>query len=234
MTVITSKQNPKFKLYQSLKLKKYRDQHGLFLVYGEHLVDAAIKKGVVVDILTTNQTSTYTQFDKKLMDELQQAETYFDVIAVCKKTQTIQTSDRILMLDDVQDPDNVGALIRSAAAFGFTHVILGMQCADLYNEKTIRASKGAIFDVYVERLKLTLCIPALKEKGYQIIYADAHEQGETTPHSKTVLILGNEGRGIREDVKMLADASINIETKHVESLNVSVAGGILMYLWRHI
>lgn len=233
-TLITSKQNPKFKLYLSLKLKKYRDQHGLFLVYGKHLVDQAIEKGVVVEVITSDETILGTLYDKKLFDEFQQAETYFNVIAICKKEQTVKPSERILMLDDVQDPDNVGALIRSAAAFGFTHIMMGLHCADLYNEKTIRASKGAIFDVYVERIKLVEAIPRLQSEGYQVIYADAHDKGNAVPKTKTALILGNEGRGISPDIKAFADAAVHLETKHVESLNVSVAGGILMYLWRLI
>lgn len=232
--MITSKQNKTFKLYQSLKLKKYRDQHGLFLVYGKHLVEQAKAKGVVVEILTSNDNEEGTRYDKTLMDDLQQAETYFDLIAVCKKKVNIVESNRILVLDDVQDPDNVGALIRSAAAFGFMHIILSQKSADLYNEKTIRASKGALFDVYVERKPLMECLKGLKALGYQIIYADAHEKGKPSKNDKTVLVLGNEGHGISQAVKDIADCAIHIETKHVESLNVSVAGAILMYEWRDL
>lgn len=231
---ITSKQNKTFKLYLSLKLKKYRDLHGLFLVYGQHLVDAAKSKGVIHEILTSNPQYEGTLYDKHLMDELQQAETYFDLIAVCKKVQEKVVSDRILVLDDVQDPDNVGALIRSAAAFGFLHIILSSKSADLYNEKTIRASKGATFDVFVERKNIIEAIKHLKAEGYQLIYADAHEKGHVEKANKTVLILGNEGHGVSDEVKKIADGTVHIETKHVESLNVSVAGSILMYLWREL
>jgi TrmH family RNA methyltransferase len=234
MRVITSKQNKNFKLYQSLKLKKYRDQHGLFLVYGKHLVEQAKLKDVIHEIITSTPDTEGTLYDKSLMDELQQAETYFDLIAVCKKEQHVISSDRILVLDDVQDPDNVGALIRSASAFGFLHIILSPHSADLYNEKTIRASKGAIFDVYVERKPLLSALTYYKEQGYQIIYADAHDRGHIDLINKTVLILGNEGHGISKEIKDMADGAVHIETKHVESLNVSVAGSILMYLWRSI
>lgn len=230
--MITSKQNKTFKLYQSLKLKKFRDQHGLFLVYGDHLIPMAQKKGVIVEIITSNPDKEGTLYDKSLMDELQQAETYFDQIAVCKKDQTPRISDRVLIMDDVQDPDNVGALIRSAAAFGFLHIILSPHCADLYNEKTIRASKGSIFDVYVERKNLSQALTDLKLQGYQLLYADAHESGSHEPSQKTALTVGNEGRGISDEVKKRSDGAIHIETRHVESLNVSVAGAILMYLWR--
>ena len=215
-------------------MKKYRDQHGLFLVYGKHLVTQAKNKGVVLEILTSNEDEEGTLYDKALMDDLQQAETYFDLIAVCKKVENKIESNRILVLDDVQDPDNVGALIRSAAAFGFMHIILSLQSADLYNEKTIRASKGALFDVFVERKPLIETLKKCKEEGYQIIYADAHDEGKPSKKEKTVLILGNEGHGISQAVKNLADGAIHIETKNVESLNVSVAGAILMYEWRDL
>ena len=232
--IITSKQNKSFKLWNNLKLKKYRDAHGMFLVYGKHLIDKAKEVQALVEILTTDEIEGMTTLTKDLMDDLQQAETYFDMIGVCKKTNPVKNSPKVLMLDDVQDPDNVGALIRSAAAFGFIHVIVSLKSADFYNEKVIRASKGAIFDVYLERRPLEEAILNFIENDYQIIYADAHESGEVNKSKKTVLILGNEGHGISDSIKALSDQSVHIQTENVESLNVSVAGGILMYEWRKL
>lgn len=230
--MLTSKQNKNFKLWKQLKLKKYRDQHGLFLVYGPHLIEAAIKHHAIQEIITSNPEKPGTLIDVTLMEELQQTETFIDQIAVCKKINMPIKSDKILMLDDVQDPDNVGALIRSASAFGFNHIILSLKSADVYNEKTIRASKGALFDVFIERKPLSETIPFYQDQGYQILYADAHETGTPLNQKKTILILGNEGHGISDDIKQLANASVHIPTRNVESLNVSVAGGILMYEWR--
>lgn len=230
--MITSKQNKTYKLYLSLKLKKYRDLHGLFLVYGTHQIEAAKKHGCLQEILTSNPDKEGTLYEKSLIDEFQQAETFFDQIGICKKIMNPISSHRILVLDDVQDPDNVGALIRSAAAFGFLHIILSPQSADLYNEKTIRASKGSIFDVYVERKPLKEELMELKKQGFQIYYADAHDEGTITPTDKMVLILGNEGHGIHQELKLLADQAVHIETRRVESLNVSVAGAIIMHAWR--
>jgi len=232
--LITSKQNKSFKLWKNLKVKKYRDAQGMFLVYGKHLIEKAKQHDAIEEILSTNEHSLDTVLSKELMDDLQQAETYFDDIAVCKKKNFVIQSNKVLMLDDVQDPDNVGALIRSAAAFGFLHVIVSLKSADFYNEKTIRASKGSIFDVYLERRPLEAAIVELKKDGYQIVYADAHEKGDSKQNEKVVLILGNEGHGISEEIKTLSDRSIHIPTKNVESLNVSVAGGILMYEWRNL
>jgi RNA methyltransferase, TrmH family len=166
------------------------------------------------------------------MDDLQQTETFIDQIGLCKKTNETLESNNILVLDDVQDPDNVGALIRSAAAFDFKHIIMSYKTADLYNEKVIRASKGAIFDCYIERSQLFLRLTDLKKQGYQIVGADAHEKGEPQKNKKLALVLGNEGHGLTENIKDICDDFVTIKTNTVESLNVSVAGGILMHEWR--
>ena len=231
---ITSKQNSSFKLWVKLKQKKYRDLNGLFLVYGPHLIKQAKAHDVIVEILTSNPDKEGILLPKDLMDDLQQTETAFDQIAVCKKTNPKKDSDKILALDDIQDPDNVGALLRSASAFGFTHIIVSLKTADIHNEKVIRASKGALFDLYIERRPLAEALIDLKHNDYQLIYADAHDTGSPKKGLKTVLIMGNEGHGISPEIKFLCDGAIYIPTQTVESLNVSVAGGILMYEWRTI
>jgi TrmH family RNA methyltransferase len=232
--LITSKQNASFKLWQKLKLKKYRDMHDMFLVYGDHQITKAKEKGALLEVLSTDEKFATTVLSKELMDDLQQAETYFDRIGLCKKTNPKIQSKQILLLDDVQDPDNLGALIRSAAAFNFLHIILSHKSADAYNEKAIRAAKGSLFDVYLERRPLHDAISDLKMKGYTILCADAHQKGELQKFEKVALVLGNEGHGISDEIKSVCDLCVTIETNHVESLNVSVAGAILMYEWRKL
>ncbi|WP_162164079.1 TrmH family RNA methyltransferase [Acholeplasma hippikon] len=229
--VIESKDNQRFKSWMKLKLKKHRDETNLFLVYGKKLVDLALAHGVCEEVVTTNPEIEGTLISEKLMKELSQTETTFDVMAVCKKVSNPIQSDKILVLDDVQNPDNVGALLRSALAFGFKHVILSQKSADLYNEKTIRASQGAIFDVYVERLNLVEFLTLKKDEGYQVFGADAHASKNQPEEGPIILVLGNEGNGLSNEVKELANGFINIKTETVESLNVVVAGSILMYEW---
>lgn len=212
--------------------KKYRDLHDMFLVYGKHLIDKAREKGALIEVITSNYEIQGTLVSKALMDDLQQTETYMDQIGLCKKINEKLVSSNILVLDDVQDPDNVGALIRSASAFDFKHIIMSYKTADLYNEKVIRASKGAIFDCYIERSQLFLRLTELKSQGYQIVGADAHEKGEPQKNKKLALVLGNEGHGLTDNVKEICDEFVTIKTNSVESLNVSVAGGILMHEWR--
>lgn len=229
---IISKQNKQFKLWKKLMTKKYRDLYDMFLVYGSHLIDKAKEKEALIEVITSNEALEGTCVSLSLMEELQQTETFIDQIGICKKTNEPVISNRVLVLDDVQDPDNVGALIRSAAAFGFKHVIVSQKSADIYNEKVIRASKGAIFDCYIERTHLVSKLSELKNQGFQVVGADAHESGQPQKNQKLVLILGNEGHGLTTEVKNLCDDFVTIKTNQVESLNVSVAGGILMHEWR--
>ena len=229
--MIESRQNKQVKTWIKLKHKKYRDQYERFLVYGKHLIDKAKDSDVLVDIITDNPEKEGILISKDIMKELQQTETYIDQIGVCKIENKPRQSDAVLALDDVQDPDNVGALIRSAVAFGFNHIILSLGSADMYNEKVIRASKGAIFDCYIERKPLNDAIEKLKEQGYQVMAADAHQEGSLSETHKIVLVLGNEGHGISKQMMPLVDQFITIKTKTVESLNVSVAGAIIMRDW---
>lgn len=230
--MIESKQNNQFKRWLKLKNKKYRDQYGQFLVYGPHLIEVAKRYDAILEEITVVNDGPGTVISQELMDLLQQTQTSYDVMAVCKKTNPKIISNHVLILDDVQDPDNVGALIRSAAAFGFHHVILSHQSADVYNEKVIRASQGAIFDVYIERKPLNEAIEALKVLGYKLVCADAGGSHKVIEHDKMMLVMGNEGHGISDQILTQADDLIALPTQKVESLNVGVAGGILMYLWR--
>lgn len=234
MKLITSKQNSTYKKWIKLKNKKYRDAYGMFLVYGHHLISKAQEKQAILEVLSSNTEFEATHLSKQLMEQLQQTETYIDQIGVCKKINAKIDSNQVLILDDIQDPDNLGALFRSASAFGFNHIILSLQSADAYNEKAIRASKGALFDLYIERKPLREALLELKSKGYQILCADAHQQGQLIKTEKIALVLGNEGHGIREELKEIADGFVTIKTNQVESLNVSVAGAILMYEWRKL
>ncbi len=229
--MIESRQNKQIKTWIKLKNKKYREQYDRFLVYGKHLIDKAREAGALIEIITDNPDKEGTLIASELMKELQQTESYIDEIGVCKSVNKPLESDAVLVLDDVQDPDNVGALIRSAVAFGFDHIILSIGSADMYNEKVIRASRGAIFDSYIERKPPREAISQLKEKGYQVIAADAHQKGYLTKKHKIVLILGNEGHGISEQLIPLVDQFITINTRTVESLNVSIAGAIIMRDW---
>ena len=230
--MIASKDNAKFKSWMKLKTKKYRDQTNRFIVYGKTFVDLARNKGVVEEVVTTNPEIEGTLISDQLMQLLKTTETSYDCFAVCKKLDFKLESKNILILDDVQNPDNVGAILRSALAFDFLHVVLSTHSADLYNDKTIRASGGALFDLFVERLDIYPFIESKKSIGYQVFGADAHASSNLPKKDEPfILILGNEGQGLNKKTIEYLDGRLNIQTKHVESLNVAIAGAILMYEW---
>jgi TrmH family RNA methyltransferase len=139
----------------------------------------------------------------------------------------------VLVLDGVQDPGNVGTLLRTALSFGFMDVVLGQGSADLYNNKTLMASQGSLFKLNVlSNINLVEALPIYKKDGYFILSTDL--KTETTLSNfakpqKLVLILGNEGQGVSPAVQSLADERIRLEMSNIDSLNVAIAGGILMY-----
>lgn len=233
--MIQSKDNQKYKLWLKLKTKKYRDQTGLFLVYGKTLVELAKSHLIVEEIITSDETYEGTLIDSKLIKTLSVTETVYDTLAVCKKITKPIESDKILILDDIQNPDNLGALLRSARAFGFRHVVISLDSADYYNDKTIRASAGSLFDLYLERKDIQSFIQAYQKKGYLAFGADAHDsKSKPIKGQPFMLVLGNEGHGLNPSTKSILDGFIRIETEGVESLNVAVAGSILMYEWSRL
>ncbi|MCF0108514.1 MAG: RNA methyltransferase, partial [Erysipelotrichaceae bacterium] len=131
-----------------------------------------------------------------------------------------------------QDPGNVGTIIRTALSFGFEQVICSNDCADLFNEKTIRSSQGAIFHIPYVRGDLKDIIIQLKKEGFMVVGTDLSNSvplKELKQQGKMVIVLGNEGQGMRKDVSSLCDINVKIEMKTFDSLNVAIAGGILMY-----
>ena len=139
-------------------------------------------------------------------------------------------SNKILILDKVQDPGNMGALMRSAKAFGFDTMVIGEGSCDIYNDKVIRASQGAIFKLSFIHTNLIDFIPTLKEYkvyGTNVLNGISLESVEKV--DKIAVVLGNEGNGISAEVFNLIEKNIYIPMDDTESLNVSVAGSIIMY-----
>ena len=138
--MITSRQNPSIKKYLKLKQKKYRDLENQFLVYGHHLVEIALKRGNVEQIITSDENASGLLVSSEIMDEFSQTETTLDILAVCNKTDNFIKSDKILILDDIQD-QIMQEHLRSASAFGFRHIIFSNRSADFYNEKQLELQK---------------------------------------------------------------------------------------------
>lgn len=239
--LITSLENEKIKKYIKLKEKKYRDFYQEFLVEGEHLVIEAYRSGLLEEILLEQEEVTMldkpiTYVTKEILAKLSMLETPSTIIGVCKKRcEDSNYGNKLLLLDRIQDPGNLGTIIRSGKAFGVDTVILGDGCVDLYNDKVIRSTQGIGFHMNIVSRNLKEVIKELKEKeipilGTRVEYGEDIRTLTSCDKEKYALIMGNEGRGVDSEILDMCDKFIYIELNNdVESLNVAIASSILLY-----
>ncbi|MGI6392712.1 MAG: TrmH family RNA methyltransferase [Candidatus Izemoplasmatales bacterium] len=232
--MINSAQNPKFRQLMKLKQKKYRLEQGLFLVEGEHLVKEAIAGGNCELVVAGADVSFWKKetiiLSPALLKQLSDLESPQFLFALCRIKSDFHLGKRLLLIDGIQDPGNLGTLLRSALAFGFDTIVYE-NTVDIYCPKVIRGSQGALFGLSLINTGL---IPFISDhpdyKFYGTSVASGKDVGaikETA--AKIGLILGNEGQGVRKELLHLADEIITIPMEKTESLNVSVAGSIIMY-----
>ena len=227
---ITSTSNDKVLAWAKLKMKKYRDIENAFLVEGDNLVREALKKGIVKEIIATYDTMfdvpSYV-VNEKIMTKLSMMVNPPSIMAVCSYILPDNIEGRVLLLDRIQDPGNLGTIIRSAVAFNFNTIIISDDSVDVYNEKVIRATEGMIFHINIIKSDLESMIKILKRKGYKIIGTDVHggKRVEEYRDSNYAFVIGNEGNGMSIEIKELCDAFVYIPiSTTVESLNAAVAG----------
>lgn len=239
--LITSLENDRIKGYVKLKDKKYRKKSKTFIVEGFHSVLEAYKSGNIIElilekdeVLPFNVPTIYVT--KEIINKISSLETPSNIMALCKtKDEDIKLGNKILLLDNVQDPGNLGAIIRSAAAFNVDTIILSPDTVDLYNPKVVRSTQGMLFHVPIFIKDLSNIIDEIKLNEIPV-YGTRVEYGEDVVNLKEkdknryALVMGNEGSGIREEILEKCDKSlfINMNDK-VESLNVAVATSILLY-----
>jgi len=234
--MIESINNEKIKRYSKLLNKKYRDQTNLYLVSTDHIVKEALKNNLVVEIFLLNgienQYGNVTYVTKSVMRKLSNLNTLPNVVEVVKKSKEKKIKGNVIMLDGLQDPGNVGTIIRSAVAFNIDTIIFGDNTVDLYNEKVIRASEGMLYNVNIVKSNLINAINLLKEKEYTIIgtKVDNGKNIKDINLNKYAFIAGNEGAGINTKLLDLCDEYVYIKmNESCESLNVGVATSIIMY-----
>ncbi|MBQ4357524.1 MAG: RNA methyltransferase [Acholeplasmatales bacterium] len=228
--IITSLDNPKIKYLASLSKAKERKQEQKFIVEGKHLVDEAKKQNVLIEAYSIEEKEGYIQVSPSVMKKITNTNTLVSEIGLCKMLDKKELSNKLLLLDGVQDPGNMGALMRSAKAFGFDTIILGDGCVDIYNDKVIRSSQGAIFKLNFINAYLPDFIKSLKEYsvyGTNVVHGISLENVKKS--QKMAIVLGNEGNGISKEVFDVIEKNIYIPMDDTESLNVSVAAGIIMY-----
>ena len=238
---IISASNERVKGWARLQKKKGRDQRGEFLIEGEHLIEEAMRGGHVKELLILKGRQNPFAMEaivcsEEVMRKLSSSVSGAWLIAVCAlKPSAPLPRRRVVLLDGVQDPGNVGTILRTACAFGYDQLILSQDCADVLNEKCIRSTQGALFHLNWQRQDLCEAIAQLQEEGFTVI-ATALRQSrplrEVSAGEKTALVFGSEGQGIRPQVLSLCDQRARIEMDHFESLSVAVAAGICLYRFR--
>lgn len=233
---IESLNNSKVKNWAKLKIKKYRDEAGIFLVEGDHLVKEALETDSVLELISTKEEEEiegipFYHVTDAIMKKLSSQVSRSNIIAVCKKREEKEIMGTVCLLDNIQDPGNLGTIIRSAVAFQVSTLILGSDCVDLYNEKVIRSSEGMLFHLNILRMDAKVAIKKLKANDYKIYGTDVRKGTnlkEIKFKEKSAIIIGNEGSGMKEELKEYCDDFIHIRV-HCESLNASIAASIIFY-----
>lgn len=252
MQKITSKDNDFIKHVKKLKDKKYRDESNEYVVEGIKLVKEAIQenakiKQIVIcdeceDVIPKDLTYEIAKFEciyvpKTIFNLLTEVKNPQGIIAIVEKNNSNNeidySQDIIVALDDVQDPGNLGTILRTVDSIGLNHILVSKGTADAFNPKVVRSTMGAIFRVKIiecENLKETLS--KIKNNGFEIIVTSLQTDNSIydIEYNKKIIVIGNEANGVEEDIQNMADKKVKIPMLgKTESLNASVATGIMLY-----
>ncbi|MCI6265716.1 MAG: RNA methyltransferase [Erysipelotrichaceae bacterium] len=237
--LITSVHNEHIKELTRLKEKKYRDQSNTFLVETKHLVLEAFKAGLIKElILEQNEIFPLDvptlYVSKEVLKKLSSMDSPSRVMAVVNKRKDEEKfGEKILILDRIQDPGNLGTIIRSAVAFNIDTIVCSPDTVDFYSPKVVRASQGMMFHIPILVKNTEKLIHELKNQDYKIVgtkVTNGHDVREASIYSHFALVIGNEGQGISRNIEELCDEYLYIKmNENCESLNASVAASILLY-----
>jgi TrmH family RNA methyltransferase len=228
----------KIKIIRSLANKKERYSQGRFVIEGEKIVNEALKMGIVIEELIVREdlqdrinSSNYITASKKDLERCSALKHSPGVLAICpfiKWDPPKIASGKYIMLDGVNDPGNLGTIIRIADWFGISGIICSKETVDVYNQKVVQASMASVFRVPVWYYDLNEFIDS--NSGCKFIAADlkGEDLNSFTFPSNGILIMGSESHGISENLLSRADHKLTIpRVGDAESLNVSVATGII-------
>ncbi len=239
---LTSLKNPKVQLWRSLKDKKGRDKSGLFLVEGARMTEEALSSGFEVTALLLREGEQVPEAENiplyllpaHVFDAVTDTKSPQGIAAVLKKQTIPAKGHRLIALDSVQDPGNVGTIIRTADAAGMDGVILGPDCADVFSPKVLRSTMGSIFRMGLSFPdSLPEALRNLKQEGYSILSSQLdgdpfYDRKDVA--DRFVLIIGNEGNGVSDAVKQEATHRLRLPMRGgAESLNAAVAAAVMMY-----
>ncbi|WP_416827665.1 TrmH family RNA methyltransferase [Ectobacillus polymachus] len=246
MKKIDSQQNARVKQWKKLHTKKERDKTGLFIVEGFHLVEEALKsKGTVRELIIHEQVDVPSHWDisdmevyivsDSVIQTISETETPQGIVAICEKAEAAIRFEKgkYLLLDGIQDPGNLGTIIRTADAAGLDAIILGEGTVDVYNSKVLRSTQGSIFHLPIIKGQLEEIILDMQKNHIPVYGTALHNAVPYTQVSQSInfaLLLGNEGNGVRQELLDRCDNNLYIPIiGQAESLNVAVAAGILTY-----
>lgn len=256
VTEIASSQNKIFKKMKALNTKKGREKEGLFILEGQRYIDSAIENGRLFEAFAFDHRTWHAiclESDEKmyldaapvyiltdaLMKELTQTEHSQGILSLCKMEEKLTLDEAlesdILFLDVLQDPGNLGTIIRTADAANFRTILMAKGTVDPYNPKVVRSTAGSILNVkLVEVDDKEAQILLLKEKGYKIIVTaleNAMDYGEPSCYGAlNCIVIGNEANGVSKEIMMLSDVNVKIPILgKAESLNAAVAAALMMY-----
>lgn len=254
MNIITSKDNKLIKHIVKLKDKKYRNEYNEYIIEGAKIVKEAIENGVKITNIVCSQNAMkidvvdkylskylnkidYVQVPDNIFKLLSDVETPQGVLAVVEKNNDNKKvdclEDLVLVLDDIQDPGNLGTIIRTADSVGLKQIVVSKGTADAYSMKVIRSTMGAIFRVeIIESNDLVAQINELKDNGFSLITTSlqAKKSIYDIDFHKKIIVIGNEANGVSQKLLDLADQKTIIPMLgKTESLNASVATGVILY-----
>ncbi len=248
MREIRSKDNKIFKECQKLSQKKYRDREGLYLIEGENLIAEVPEKDLVYIICSDNQgweleddRNVYLM-SANLFEKIAQTETSQGILAVVRKpnitaaslVERLKAEENVVVLDRLQDPGNIGTIIRTSEGAGYGAVITVKGTGDVFSPKTIRAAAGSVFRMPIIQVEDNQELRKLADQlGKKLVVTafdtDKYYFDEDLSQG-VALVIGNEGNGVSDELMAMADVKVKIPMDgHLESLNASVAAGILMY-----
>lgn len=235
--MIESVNNDRVKMWAKLNDKKYQSEVQKFLVEGEHLVEEANASGNLLEVLVLSgyelDYENVTIVSEAVMKKISNLTSVPRIIGIARMITPRDIRGNVLLLDGVQDPGNMGTIIRSAVAFGIDTIVLGEGTVSIYNPKVVRASEGLIFHMNFVEASIERVIPELKAHGYKI-FSSKVDGGRTLSEiefaEQNAFIVGSEGRGVRPSLGEMCDEYLYIPMdSKCESLNVGVATSIILY-----
>ena len=249
MLEIESKNNNLFKEIKKLKEKKHRIKSNKYLIEGLRFVEEAIKSKVSIDsiiftesfkeknpelFLKINENIKLIQMNEALLKQLCSTENPQGIVGVINmQNKELKSGELVVLVDKVQDPGNMGTIIRTAHAAGAAGIVMTKGTVDIYNDKTLRSTMGSIFYIpIVEDDSLDL-VKSLKKEGYKLVVSSLQGKNnfvEENLQGKVMIAVGNEGNGVSDEVYDIADIKVKIPMPgEAESLNVAVATSIMIY-----